>query len=342
MKTPSLLIVAVALVAALVAWGPAALAATPAPALEKEVVVYSAHDSDMLEWGTKAFQDKYGIKVSTVQAGGGELLKRIEAEKARPLGDVVWGIGPETAASKPELFGPYRLKDADKIFPDMVRADDLMAPFSVAATIIIMYNKKLVAPAEVPKTWRDLTDPKWKDKIANADPSKSGSSYSGTVTRLIAFGRGDAAWAFEEKLIQNLKILPKSSMAYLQVGNGEIPLSIAYEEGAYKFGGPDGTGGVVYPKDGTAVLYDAGLLIKGAAHPNAAKLFLDFTVSREFQDELVKKFFGRRSVRTDVTLPAGVPTIKDIKTVEYDIKWASENRDAILKKYQELIVKHGK
>jgi hypothetical protein len=43
-----------------------------------------------------------------------------------------------------------------------------------------------------------------------------------------------------------------------------------------------------------------------------------------------------------VTLPAGVPTIKDIKTVEYDIKWATENRDVILKKYQELIVKHDK
>jgi iron(III) transport system substrate-binding protein len=314
----------------------------PTPAPEKEVVVYSAHDSDMLEWGAKLFQDKYGIKVSMVQAGSGELLKRIEAEKARPLGDVVWGIGPETAASRPELFEPYKVKDADKIFPDMVHPQNLMTPFSASATVVIMYNKKLVPASDVPKTWKDLTDPKWKNKIANADPSKSGSSYSGTVTRLIAFGKGDAAWAFEEKLIQNLVILPKSSMVYLQVGNGEIPLGIAFEEGAYKYAGPDGTSGVVYPSDGTAVLYDASLLIKGAVHPNAAKLFADFTVSKEFQEELIKKFLGRRSVRSDVTLPAGVAALKTIKNVDYDTQWASDNRDAILKKYQDLIVKYNK
>lgn len=330
------LLVTAVLLAALVAPGPAA------PAPESEVVVYSAHDSDMLEWGAKAFQEKYYIKVSTVQAGSGELLTRLAAERARPLGDVVWGIGPDTAASRPELFEPYRVKDADVIFQDMLRKDNLMTPFSASATIVVMYNKKLVPSGEVPKTWRDLTNPKWKDKVANADPSRSGSSFSALVTRLIAFGRGDRAWAFEEDLIKNLKILPKSSMVYLQVGNGEIPLGIAFEEGAYKFAGPDGTSGVVYPRDGTAVLYDASLLIKGARHPNSARLFMDFVVSKGFQEQLVTKFFGRRAVRTDVATPPGVPTVKDIKTVEYDTAWASENRDAILRKYRELMVKYGK
>ena len=99
---------------------------------------------------------------------------------------------------------------------------------------------------------------------------------------------------------------------------------------------------MVYPTDGTGVLFDVAALIKGAQHPNAAKAFLDFSVSAEFQKVLIEKFYGRRAVRSDVPLPPGVPLAKDIKTIDYDLKWAADNRDANLKKYQDLMVKYNK
>jgi iron(III) transport system substrate-binding protein len=311
--------------------------------LEKELVLYSAADQSMVDFAAKAFQDKTGIKVSTVQGGSGVMLARIDAEKARPLGDVLWSVGPDTIGAKPDLFEPYKLQEFDKLLPEAQDKSNLMAPCSGISSNTIMYNKKLVPATDVPKKWADLLDPKWKGKIVNADPSKSSSSYQSLVTRLIAFK--DKGWEFEEKLIQNLVIVPSSSTVYLQVGTGEQALGLAFEQGAYIYAqGDAATAGVVYPTDGTGVLFDVAALIKGAQHPNAAKAFLDFSVSAEFQKALInnKAFYGRRAVRSDVLLPPGVPLAKDIKTIEYDLKWAADNREANLKKYQELMVKYNK
>jgi iron(III) transport system substrate-binding protein len=309
--------------------------------LESELVLYSAADQGMVDLAAQAFQAKTGIKVSTVQAGSGVLLTRINAEKARPLGDVLWSVGPDTIGAMPELFEPYKLKEVDKLLPEATDKTNLLVPCSGISSNTIMYNKKLVPAADVPKKWADLLDPKWKGKIVNADPSKSSSSYQSLVTRLLAFK--DKGWEFEEKLIQNVVIVPSSGTVYLQVGTGEQALGLAFEQGAYIYAvGAGATAGVVYPTDGTGVLFDVAALIKGAQHPNAAKAFLDFSVSAEFQKTLIEKFYGRRAVRSDVPLPAGVPLAKDIKTVDYDLKWAADNRDAVLKKYQELMVKYNK
>ncbi|MBM3129694.1 MAG: extracellular solute-binding protein [Chloroflexi bacterium] len=325
---------------------PTAVPPTAAPkptevVLEKELVLYSAADQAMVDFAAQAFQAKTGIKVSTVQGGSGVMLARINAEKARPLGDVLWSVGPDTIGAMPDLFEPYKLKEFDKLLPEAQDKTNLIAPCTGIASATIMYNKKLVPAADVPKKWADLLDPKWKGKIVNADPSKSSSSYQSLVTRLIAFK--DKGWEFEEKLIQNLVIVPSSSAVYLQVGTGEQALGLAFEQGAYIYAaGATATAGVVYPTDGTGVLFDVAALIKGAQHPNAAKAFLDFSVSAEFQKALIEKYYGRRAVRSDVTLPPGVPLAKDIKTTEYDLKWAADNRDANLKKYQELMVKYNK
>ena len=85
---------------------------------EDSVVVYSAADADMVNAVAAAFEKKYpGIKVSTVVAGTGEIIKRMEAEKERPLGDVGWSFGPEAIGDKKGLFEPYLSKEAGGFFP---------------------------------------------------------------------------------------------------------------------------------------------------------------------------------------------------------------------------------
>ena len=123
-----------------------------------------------------AFQAKYpATKVSTVVAGTGEIIKRMEAEAARPLGDVVWSVGPESLGAKRNLLAPYESREAAAFFPGQAPADKQWTPFTVMP-YIIMYNKKLVPEGEAPKSWRDVLDPRWKGKVAYADATKSGSS----------------------------------------------------------------------------------------------------------------------------------------------------------------------
>jgi iron(III) transport system substrate-binding protein len=272
-----------------------------------------------------------------VVAGTGELIKRVEAEQARPLGDVVWSAGPEALGGKKALFEPYLAREASTFFPGQVPADQAWTPFTTMP-YVIMYNKKLVPEGQAPKSWKDVLDPRWKGKVAYADATKSGSSYTLLVTWLTIYGKDDAGWKFVEDLLRQAKVLPKSSMTYQMVANGEFPIGLTFEQGAFDFLKSGAPVGIVYPADGTAVIPDGSALIKNGPHPTAARAFLEYTVSREGQELIVQKF-GRRSVRKDVASPAGLPALDKIKAISYDLQYAADNRTSLLKRFQDTLVK---
>jgi len=305
---------------------------------EASVVVYSAADSDMVNSVVAAFEKKNpGIKASTVVAGTGEIIKRMEAEKERPLGDVGWSFGPEAIGDKKGLFEPYLSGEAGSFFPGQVPADRIWTPFTTMP-YVIMYNKKLVSEAEKPIAWKDVLDAKWKGKVAYADATKSGSSYTLLVTWLTIYGKNEAGWKFVEDLLRQCKVLPKSSMTYQGVANGEYPIGLTFEQAAFEYLKGGAPIGLIYPSEGTAITLDGSAVIKNAPHPNAAKLFLDFTVSKEMQDLMVEKF-GRRSVRKDVGSPAGLPALDKVKAISYDLEYAAKNREQLLKRFQDALIK---
>lgn len=305
---------------------------------EDSVVVYSAADADMVNAVAAAFEKKYpGIKVSPVVAGTGEIIKRIEAEKERPLGDVGWSFGPEAIGDKKALFEPYLSKEAGGFFPGQVPADKVWTPFTTMP-YVIMYNKKLVSETEKPQAWKDVLNAKWKGKVAYADASKSGSSYTLLVTWLSIYGKNETGWKFVEDLLRQCKVLPKSSMTYQGVANGEYPIGLTFEQAAFEYLKGGAPIGLIYPSEGTAITLDGSAIIKNAPHPNAAKLFLDFTVSKEMQDMMVEKF-GRRSVRKDVGSPAGLPMLDKIKAISYDLDYAANQRVQLLKRFQDALIK---
>ena len=305
---------------------------------ENSVVVYSAADADMVNSVVAAFEKKYpGVKASTVVAGTGEIIKRMEAEKDRPLGDLGWSFGPEAIGDKKGLFEPYLSREAGNFFPGQVPADRAWSPFTTMP-YVIMYNKKLVSEAEKPKAWKDVLDPKWKGKVAYADATKSGSSYTLLVTWLTIYGKNEAGWKFVEDLLRQCKVLPKSSMTYQGVANGEYPIGLTFEQAAFEYLKGGAPIGLIYPSEGTAITLDGSALIKNGPHPNAAKLFLDWTVSKEMQDLMVERF-GRRSVRKDVGSPAGLPPLDQIKAISYDLEYAANNRAQLLKRFQDALIK---
>lgn len=104
------------------ALGAAALA--QAPATEGNLVVYASHPSEMVDHFTKMFGDKYGIRVTTVKAGTGELLNRIRAERNRPAADIMWGGFSDTGASAPDLFDKYSSPELANIEPKMPGRED--------------------------------------------------------------------------------------------------------------------------------------------------------------------------------------------------------------------------
>jgi len=314
-------------------------AATGAPDKKGgKVTIYSPNQAEINNPIIKEFQTRTGIEVELISGGTGELLKRVQAEEANPLGDVFFGGGAESLAAYAKYFEAYETKEAANIGEAYKDKTNHFTPFS-ALPMIIMYNKDLVKPGEEPKGWSDLLDPKWKGKIAFADPAKSGSSFTQIVTFLSAFGRDDEkGWNYVKSFVNNLdgKMLSGSSMVYKGVADKEFTLGVTLEEAALRNLEGGANVGIIYPSEGTSAVPDGLAVIKGAKNMENAKAFVDFAVGKDVQN-LLQKEFKRRPVRTDAAETQGIPASKDIKLVNYDFDWASANKDAVIKRFTKIV-----
>jgi iron(III) transport system substrate-binding protein len=77
-------------------------------------------------------------------------------------------------------------------------------------------------------------------------------------------------------------------------------------------------------------------IVKGGPNTEAAKAFVDWVLTKE-AGELNVKLSNRLSVRPDVPPAAGAPTLDQVKIVDYDRQWATDNKDRLLKKWQSAV-----
>lgn len=301
------------------------------------LVIYSPHDADPLAAGVALFEKTYpNVKVDVVAAGTGELTSRLDAEKENPICDVLWGGGADSLAAYTTLFAPYTCANDDVIADKFKDANDMWIGES-PLPMVILYNKTLLGGEEPPKTWEDLTDPKWQGKIAFASPAKSGSAFTQLCTMIqAAGGDNDQGWDFVKRLIANLdgKVQDSSGNCHKLVASGEYTLGVTIEKSAVLYAdNPDI--GFVYPAQNSAVP-DGVALVKGCPDEENAKLFIDFVTGKECQVEQNTNW-KRRPVRSDVQ-PEGLCALSDLDLLDYDFDWAANNKAAIIEKWQDLVV----
>lgn len=304
----------------------------------ESLTIYSAHTQETINMYIEEFEKETGIKADIVSAGGGEIIKRIEAEKNNPMADVIVGIGVELLDANKDLLEPYETSYIDDLHEGYVEEENRWTGDFIIP-MVMMYNKDLVPEEEAPETWSDLLDPKYKGQIAMADPLKSGSSYTQLATILTAFGKGDEAWDFVEELVENMdyKVLGSSKDVPKRVSDGEAAVGIAVESYAYEYLIADANIEIVYPTEGTSARSSAVGIIKDAKELENAKLFLDFVMSKKGQENVAEKFY-RRPVRKDVNLSEGLLEFEKMNILNYDFDWASDNKDENLSIWKDIIV----
>nr|WP_325211783.1 ABC transporter substrate-binding protein [uncultured Oscillibacter sp.] len=298
-----------------------------APAEEERLVIYTSHKEEVYQPIVKEFEERTGIWVDVVAGGTNELLERIRSEADHPAADVMFGGGVESLASYRDCFAPYACEGAESIEARFRDGEDLWTPFS-ALPVVLVYNTKLVRPGRV-TGWGDLLSPELRGRIAFADPAVSGSGFTALATFLLAADGGEEALlrAFAENLAG--KQLEGSGEVLGAVAGGGALVGVTLEETALKRIAAGDDVALVYPADGTSCVPDASALIRGAAHEENAKAFLDFTVSEAVQ-RLLAEQFCRRSVRGDVEPAGELPALEDIALVDYDVEQASGRRDGLL------------
>jgi iron(III) transport system substrate-binding protein len=312
-------------------------ASAPAQAQQK-VVIYSSNDDTLHKLVFAAFTKETGIAVEPVSAGSGVVVKRIQSEKDRPGGDIIWGVSRSLLDTNKQFFSAYVSKNRDATPAEFREPSDLWIGNNLHL-MVILQNTKVLPEDQGPKTWSDLLDPKWKGKIAFTDPANSGSAYS-TVTMLVDhFGGGDAGWAKVRQLLSNTRVLNRSSLVFQGVGNGEYALGISLEYAGYVWGAGGAPVKTIYPADGTLAQMEGVAIIKGGPNPEAAKAFVDYINRKDVREMIIAGTF-RRPARQDLDLsklPGGMPTLSSVKLVPYNEEQWTAARAATLDKIKDVI-----
>jgi iron(III) transport system substrate-binding protein len=283
---------------------------------------------------TMSFQSKYGLQVDLFGALGREIPPRVLAE--RKAGRYLWDVfvhGTTTGLESMIPAGAFDPLEPALIFPDIKDAKNwrggglefldpnktlmVMTPFQRG---IIFYNPKLVDPKEF-KSYKDLLDPKWKGKLIMDDPRRAGP---GQATLTFFYLHPELGVDFIRALgKQQITILKDYAQEVDAIGQGRHPVLIGTADfvaiARAKQGVPIT---IVDPrrlKEGTDVSPANGALalFNKAPHPNAAKVYINWLLSKEGQTVFARAngyVSARLDVPTDHAEPWRVPQPGAIKT----------------------------
>ncbi len=272
------------------------------------------------------------VKLSAMTNGSVPLLKRMEAEAAKPQADIFWTGTANVMENDKALYEPYTSPQAGSI-PAALHGPGKLWMAANAHVVLAMLNTKRLE-GEPPKSWADLTDAKYKGKIIIADPANSTTAYT-------------ALWGIEQvlgseglrKIAANTAVSSAAANVVRAVGQGEFAVGITFESTAYPYvASGQKEIKLMYPRDGTSVAYDNMALVEGAPNAAAARKMYDLLLSKNLQIALLEAAF-RRPSRTDIDISKYVemPTLADIKVVPTDEHKAAVERDAFLARWQGFV-----
>ena len=303
------------------------------------LVVYSPNSEGLINATIPSFEEKYGIKVELIQAGTGELFKKLESAKEAPVADIVFGGSYTQYSQSGELFEEYVAKENDKVVKEYQNTTGYSTPYTLDGSVLVV-NPDLTKGMDI-KGYKDLLNDDLKGKIATADPANSSSAFAQLTNMLAAQGGydNDGAWEYVSDLFTLIdgKISSSSSNVYKTVADGEMAVGLSYEDPTVQLLNDGANVEIVYPEEGTVFLPASAAIIKNAPNMENAKKFIDYLISQEVQDTLGTSTTNR-PVREDAKTSDNMKPLADIKTITEDYDYVIENKDDIVNKYNEIFV----
>lgn len=309
------------------------------------LIIYTPQTEKDCEVLVDGFNELYpDCYVEIITGSAGELTARIIAEAENPAGDVmVGGLNQTDGMKYADYFAEYTSVNDAELMP-AYQNNNGMYSYNFMVPVCFIVNTTMLNEMGIEvKNYQDLLQPELNGKVIVADPNSSSAGWNNFSNILSCFGYdSDATWDYMEKLMNNkLIVVTSSSTVYKSVGNGEYAVGLTAEDQAatlLRDGNTDVA--IVYPEEGTSAFAFAGAVIKNCPHEAAAKAFLDYTLDAKWQGERAQAQGTLRMTNpnAEYTSPYLLPT-DEIKWVDRDINWLTENKDLCLEKWNDLYTK---
>jgi iron(III) transport system substrate-binding protein len=283
--------------------------------LTGKLMLYTSVPIDTINSVKAEFKERQpGIELNIFRSGTGTVMGRIynEIDEGQIQADLIW-VADFTVGEELKNRGQllkYKSPQADNIISFLKDKDDYYYAARLL-NMIIAYNTD--SEKKIPKSYRDLLNPEYKERIGLADPSYSGAALYTVITLAQSEEFG---WDYFVRLYENETQIIKGNASLIQaIADGELDMGITIDFMVrdLKNKNPETPIDYIFPEEGVVLVPSPIAITKDCQNLPAAKIFIDFILSKEGQEFLTAQ--GITPVRQDVTPPPGVPTITQMKVI---------------------------
>ena len=252
---------------------------------EGKLIVYGSCEEEYLNAVCANFKSLYGIDVQAQRLSTGEVAAKIEEENGHPSADVWFGgtTDPYNVSSSKGLLEQYEPKNAPHLISDKFKSTNKDWYGIYKGILGILYDKDELQrlKLDVPQDYKDLIDPKYKGLIWSSNYNTAGTAKLIINTVIQKYGH-DQGIQYLVDLDKNIAQYTKSGSGPSKaIGTGECTIGIGMlHDGIYQIVDQEHENvGLQIPSSGASYEVGATAIFKGAAHPNAAKLWIEYALS---------------------------------------------------------------
>ena len=252
---------------------------------EGTLVVYGSCEEEYLAVACEKFQELYGIEVQYQRLSTGEVQSKVEEEAGTPSGDVWFGgtTDPYNVCAAEGLLEAYEAENASHLLGSAYRDKDGYWYGIYKGILGFMVNRDELdrMGIAVPQDWADLTKPEYEGLVWLSNYNTAGTAKLVINTMIQKYGH-DEGIQYLVDLDKNVHVYTKSgSGPSKNVGTGECVVGIGFLHDGITQIVDNGYGNIelIIPSSGTSYEIGATAIFEGCAHPNAAKLWIEFALS---------------------------------------------------------------
>jgi iron(III) transport system substrate-binding protein len=323
------------LVVALAASAPPAGAMGPSGA-DRPVVIYSPLHEIVLQNLARMAFGATGLRVEFVRVPPAEVGVRLVNDRGQPQADVILGASRLTQedlrarglidayASPSRLPIPQQFRDADGYWTGVMA-------HVLGIIVNVGQHKRELSGAQIPRTWDDLLDPRYRSQIVVPGAATSGAGSAFLMTQVLRLGE-DRAWEYLTALDRNVRwYATASSVPASIVGAGEALVGVTFVHDALFVQGQGQMVRFTYPPR-TGWGLSTVSFVRGAPNPDGGRRFIDWLLTRRPQ-ELIMRATLEYPVHPDLVPPRGLTPMRELDLLSPDLKILAAHRGRLVREW---------
>lgn len=257
---------------------------------EQTVWIYTSLYKDTIaDIQPKLEKDFPGVKFQFYQAGSEEVAAKVQAEAAsgKIQADILISSDRfwyEDLAAQGKLLS-YKPKNAERV-DDFYRHGEGFYTTLSFPVMVLAYNSEAVAEKDAPKSFKELTDAKWKAKVSIGSPLASGTAFT-----TVAFLNKSYGWDYFKALRKNDLIAEGGNSGVVRrLQSKERPVGIVLLENVLRLADSDPRIKSVIPADGAVMQSNVLAIVKKEGNQELTQKVVEWMFDKNGQEAMARSF----------------------------------------------------